>query len=157
MNLKKGFTLLELLVVVAIIGVLSAVVLASLNNARSKGSDAAVKSNLDGVRNQAAIYYDNNGSYGTLVVANACTGANAAGSVFVLDQVIANQIKSANAAGAGLQSCSNSASAYAISVQLKSSSTAAWCVDGNGKSKQETMATADQAGLNGVMTASTCN
>jgi prepilin-type N-terminal cleavage/methylation domain-containing protein len=68
-NFKKGFTLIELLVVIAIIGVLSAVVLASLNTARSKGNDAAVMSDLDGIRTQAQLYYGGNGnSY-----ANVCT------------------------------------------------------------------------------------
>ena len=60
MNLKKGFTLIELLVVVAIIGILASVVLASLNSARSKGSDAAVKADMANVRAQAELWYDSN-------------------------------------------------------------------------------------------------
>src|SRR6185436_9452504 len=59
---NRGFTLIELLVVIAIIGILSSVVLASLNTARNKGADAAVKSNLDNMRAQGEIYYDNNGN-----------------------------------------------------------------------------------------------
>lgn len=55
---SRGFTLIELLVVIAIIGILSSVVLASLNTARNKGTDAAQKSELNGLRAQMALYSD---------------------------------------------------------------------------------------------------
>lgn len=56
-----GFTLIELLVVIAIIGILASVILASLNSARTKGNDAAIKSNLANARIQAELFYDTNG------------------------------------------------------------------------------------------------
>lgn len=65
MNFKKGFTLIELLVVIAIIGILASVVLASLNNARTKGKDASIFSSLSATRAQAELYYATNNNYGT--------------------------------------------------------------------------------------------
>jgi type II secretory pathway pseudopilin PulG len=46
-------------VVIAIIGVLSSVVLSSLNSARGKGNDAKVKAQLSSARGAAEIYYSN--------------------------------------------------------------------------------------------------
>ncbi|MBL7053466.1 MAG: type II secretion system protein [Candidatus Portnoybacteria bacterium] len=46
LNSKRGFSLVELLIVIGIIGVLSSVVLVSLGNARAKGRLASVQSSL---------------------------------------------------------------------------------------------------------------
>ena len=70
-TLKRGFTLIELLVVIAIIGILASVVLASLNSARDKGADAAIKSNLNNIRAQAEIVYDDAGGDYAAVCANS--------------------------------------------------------------------------------------
>lgn len=73
MNKNKGFTLIELLVVIAIIGILSSVVLASLNTARSKGNDAAIKSNLTSMRASAEIIGGDNQDYQTVCTAGTDT------------------------------------------------------------------------------------
>ncbi|MBI2409588.1 type II secretion system protein [Candidatus Kaiserbacteria bacterium] len=132
--MKKGFTLIELLVVIAIIGILSAVVLASLNTARNKGSDAAIQADLSSVRSQAAIYFNENGNYGT--VTEATTGCTAPNTFFVLDTTVATQVAAAeNANGTTLGVVCNTAAngeAYAVSAALVANSGSYFCIDSAG-------------------------
>jgi prepilin-type N-terminal cleavage/methylation domain-containing protein len=57
-RLNFGFTLIELLVVISIIGVLSAVVLGQLSTARSKGADAAIKSQMKNMVSTSLLLYE---------------------------------------------------------------------------------------------------
>jgi prepilin-type N-terminal cleavage/methylation domain-containing protein len=167
-KVNKGFTLIELLVVIAIIGILSSVVLASLNTARNKGADAAIKSQLAGLRAQAEIIYDTNQCYSTaacnattpaVAAAAACaTGNGVAGSIFS-DAKFYSQITAAKAVSGGVESCAATVAgtAWAVGVQLKSNLLAAWCVDSTGASKQITDAAAyTQITLNGDITGGVC-
>lgn len=60
---NKGFTLIELLVVISIIGLLSSIVLASLNTARAKGRDAKRMSDIREIRNALELYRTTTGYY----------------------------------------------------------------------------------------------
>ncbi len=62
-NKSAGFTLIELLVVVSIIGLLSSIVLTSLNEARAKARDAQRVSNIGQIRLALQLYYEENESY----------------------------------------------------------------------------------------------
>ncbi|TSD02350.1 MAG: Uncharacterized protein Athens071425_19 [Parcubacteria group bacterium Athens0714_25] len=55
MKNKKAFTLIELLIVIAIIGILASVVLVSLNSARQKTRDGAVLKMMRGVSASATL------------------------------------------------------------------------------------------------------
>jgi len=54
----KGFTLMELMVVVAIIAILSAVILVSINPARGKSRDAKRISDIEQIRLSLEQYFD---------------------------------------------------------------------------------------------------
>lgn len=60
---NAAFTLIELLVVISIIGLLSSVVLASVNSARDKAKDARAMADVKQISNAIELYYDQNGSY----------------------------------------------------------------------------------------------
>lgn len=120
-----------ILVSIAIIGILSAVVLASLNTARSKGNDAAIQSNLSTIQTAAEIYYGGAGrnSYG--ITAYNCTSG-----MFAANQTIANAISSANDANGNVM-CYSTGTAYAVQAQLSAYNGNSWCIDSTGNAKQE--------------------
>lgn len=139
-NSSRGFTLIELLVVIAIIGILSAVVLASLNTARSKGSDAAIQSDLTGIRTQAAIYFTDHNNYGSND--SSSTGCADATTVFA-DPTITKQMDGAvKANGGNVLSCNVAAkgAAYAVSSPLVANPGTFFCVDSTGVSTTTTAA-----------------
>lgn len=65
---KKSFTLVELLVVVAIIGLIATIVLVALNGPRQRARDAKRTTDLKALANALEMYYNDYGvyPYGTL-------------------------------------------------------------------------------------------
>jgi prepilin-type N-terminal cleavage/methylation domain-containing protein len=59
MNLKKGFTIIELIVVVAVIVVLAAIVITSVTVYINKSKDAKVKAEINTLTKDAIIYLSN--------------------------------------------------------------------------------------------------
>jgi general secretion pathway protein G len=67
---KKGFTLIELMIVVAIIGILAAIAIPKFAELIRKSSEGASKGNLGALRSAMSIYYgDMEGSYPANVTA----------------------------------------------------------------------------------------
>lgn len=60
---QSGFTLIEILVVVAIIGIIASVVMVSLSTARSKGRDARRKADLVQLQKALELYENTNSNY----------------------------------------------------------------------------------------------
>jgi prepilin-type N-terminal cleavage/methylation domain-containing protein len=62
---KKGFTLIEILIVVAIIGIMSAIVLAYMDGARAKGRDARRIAEIKQIEQALEVYFDSCSRYPT--------------------------------------------------------------------------------------------
>ena len=143
---NKGFTLLELLVVVGIIGLLTALVLVSTTATRNKGADAGIKSNIHTIQNQSAIVFSSNNSFGTPYIGGG-TGDRcpssivAAGTSMFSDPVIFQALtKAVSSAGApplvDEYWCFNNATVWAVSISLKTNPAYSWCADSSGKARQ---------------------
>jgi len=117
-GLIVGIIIAVILPALAILGILSSVVLVSLNTARQKGQDAQVKSVLSQMRTEAEVYYgQNNNSYST---ASNCSSGMFADPSFA---TIKSSLKSD-----ATPTCYAEGTTYAISAPL-STSGQNYCVD----------------------------
>lgn len=79
MKKEKGFTLIEILIVVAIIGLLTSIILVGLGSFRARGRDARRIADLRETQNALELYYAKNQAYPSAAswadLATALTGA----------------------------------------------------------------------------------
>lgn len=115
---------MELLVVVAIIGILAAIVLVSLNSARNKGKNAAIKAQMAQLRSAGEMFNEDNSGF-TGWCADAEEGRISQGAI--------------DAGGTGY-ACSDSAGAWAAGIALVGTGSGYWCTDSTGASKPEVAA-----------------
>ncbi len=127
-KINKGFTLVELLITLAIIGILASIAMASLQYARGKGGNASVRTNLSGIRSQAEIYFsDHNQDFtGFCTDPNVISAMNAA-------------ILAGGDTGSVATRCNSDTSNWAINVQLRlqEDTSIYWCIDTSGAAKGE--------------------
>ena len=116
MRKQKGFTIIELIVVIAIIAILAAIVLINVTQYINKGKDSAIKGDLSAIQTAANLFYtQNNDSYDGLL-----------GNSSYL-----NAITAAEADNPSLTPTENgNDSNYCLSVTLNDKSN--WCVDSSG-------------------------
>lgn len=78
-QVKRAFTLIEILIVVVILGILAAIVIPQFTDASQQATDASVRSQLQTLRAQIELFrVKNNGTDPTLLVTawNQMTNAN---------------------------------------------------------------------------------
>ena len=129
MRKNSGFSLVELLITIAIIGILAAIILNSIYSSKTKAYDSKVKQQLVSFRTAAEVYFTNQSNYST---SNSCD----AGIFSDLNAVNSRPglyIDSLQSSGVQLI-CNSNSSAYAVKAVLYSGSQY-WCVDNKGASK----------------------
>ncbi|MEY2581959.1 MAG: hypothetical protein QOE09_1808 [Ilumatobacteraceae bacterium] len=75
---EKGFTLVEILIAIVLIGILSAVAVVGISNLVSKGTASACGASKDAAQAASAVYFGSTGAYPTNIaelVAPGTTGA----------------------------------------------------------------------------------
>ncbi|MCX6718698.1 MAG: prepilin-type N-terminal cleavage/methylation domain-containing protein [Candidatus Staskawiczbacteria bacterium] len=136
---SKGFTIIELIVVIAIIAVLAAIVLVNVTQYINKGKDAAARGNLASMMTRGTVYIDtpaNNGKYNTF-----CTATTGGASINTALTAAGYTMTCACDSGA-TNTCTDPSTKWCASVVLKNDATKSFCVDSSGKKVEAATASA---------------
>jgi len=126
---KQGFTLVELLVVVAIIALLASILIANINTGRSKAKNNVIKENTYSLKLAAELTYDENNSYEAVCTETGDSPANDIGSSgnFLRIRTAIN-----NNGGTTTGNCYDSATKWCAEATDMPYNSEDWCVDSAG-------------------------
>lgn len=116
-NIKSGFTIVELLVVIVIIGVLATITLVSFNGVSQKATVASLQSDLINASSQLRMYQINNNAYPTAFNSSYCPTAP------VSDDKYCIKVSSGNSFDYQNFTANNSSKPQAFTLTIKNGST----------------------------------
>jgi len=122
-RIDKGFTIIELIVVISIIGILATIVLTNVNSYKGKAKDAIIKEDMNQFFQLAQEYYNNHGNYGGF-----CTDS--------LTQRLFDAIPAYE--GKKIKICQHDANRWMVCANLNfpEDRSSAWCIDAGGTKKE---------------------
>ena len=118
-TISKGFTIIELLIVVAIIAILTGIVLYNVTAWINQSKDASIQANLNSIQTNSAKFLDANQTY---------DGFCSDSSYITAHDAIAN-------ISATTQTCNTTVSAFCACSTLKVTAGNVFCVDSTGIKK----------------------
>jgi len=135
-NFPRGFSLIELLISITIMGILATIILSSISNSRARAYDSKIKQQLNSFRTAAEIYFTNNEHYNvTLGVPISDCNTGMFNDVDAVNGSPGLYIAAGNLPDFSQVFCGSTDSAYAVKATLYSGSEY-WCVDNKGSSRQ---------------------
>lgn len=120
MHKRTGFTIIELLVIIAILAVLTSIVLVNLITYKIKSKDSATKEDMHSMVLNGSIYFEAHGNYGAF--------CNDATTQTILNAITSPDKKNCNHSNPSWASC--------VTLNVPSDGSLAWCVDSVGVKKQ---------------------
>lgn len=124
-RLKNGFTLIEILVVVAIIGILATLMFGASMVARNKAINARIQAEMNEVRTQANLIKNDTNSFISLCAVNTLNDVGYPNSLGLLEPDIAAK------SGASVD-CYATEGNYCVRARMVPSGGGYYCVDSTG-------------------------
>jgi prepilin-type N-terminal cleavage/methylation domain-containing protein len=116
---SRGFTLIEIMVVVSLIVILMAGAVVSISVARNKSIDATIKSSIGNVKSESYVFVTR--SIGSVNYSNFCTQTSV---MAIMDSIDAKN-------GAGEDYCNAQPNAWVYAAQFRGDSDQYICSDSN--------------------------
>lgn len=132
---KKGFTLIEVLVVIAIIGILASIILVNVGAARNKAKNIRIIADLSQIKNMASSIESDQEAYSTLCSGNdlnTTSGShNYIAQVSLIREDMRTQLKGSGVLIPGIDiSCQANSTSYCVNIALLGGGF--YCIDSTG-------------------------